>query len=178
MDALLSWLHYHKPLWDFMTAVGTIGLASTTVWLATRKPRAKLDLSVVRVAADGAFFTIRNAGDAVLVVAGCYWAAPCLQGRVDLVHAGLFNGAGPFPLLQCRLTRGDTIEIRLTLQEIADLVNPHLPSEATAPAIAACLRESTLVCATTTGEQFQIAMPQEASEDLRRRVMLLRPGNM
>jgi hypothetical protein len=36
IDCILHWLERFKPLWDFLTAIGTIGLAGVTVGLATR----------------------------------------------------------------------------------------------------------------------------------------------
>jgi hypothetical protein len=45
MGPWLRWLEEHKPLWDFLTAVGTVGLAAVTVWLANREAH-KAQLSV------------------------------------------------------------------------------------------------------------------------------------
>jgi len=36
---MLRWFEHFKPVWDFLTAFGTVGLAAVTVWLTTRPER-------------------------------------------------------------------------------------------------------------------------------------------
>jgi hypothetical protein len=170
-------LHEYKPLWDFMTAVGTIALALVTFFLATRKPKALLSLSVER-SGPTIDVVIRNTGEVVLVPARFYWTAPCINGQIDIGFAqpgvGLFNGAGPVPLLQNRLTRGDTVQMRTTVQQLAELSHPHISANAPAHGITACMRESRFVCVTTTGEHFEVPTPEDTAADISARVNLIR----
>jgi hypothetical protein len=181
VDLLIEELGHLKPLWDFLTAIGTLGLAFVTFWLATRKPRAELILSEIR-AGNSVTVAIQNTGDVVLVVGRFFWSAvtPRRQAELGFNQPGfcLFNGIGPIPFLQARLSRGDTVEIRVSIEQLAEAINPHIPQEATAAEIADCLRSSHFGCVTTTGEQFQAPISEATYVDTRTRVMLLRPGNM
>jgi hypothetical protein len=175
VDSWLDWLSRFHPLWEFLTGVGTLALAAVSFWLGTRKPKAKIEISRRRVGLH-IFLSLSNTGEAVVVIARCYWRAPCTNGQVDLSNFALFNGAGPVPLLQIRLTRGDRAEIGTDVGTLCDLVNPHIPQAATDDEIRVCVADSRFECVTTTGEHFGISAPEETRIDLFSRLMLLRHG--
>lgn len=180
-DAFLRWLEHSKPLWDFLTAVGTVGLAVVTFLLATRKPKAELTLSEIRSGTAVAVI-IRNTGDAMLTIARFYWTAAAPGKQVELGFSqpgfGLFNGVGPIPFLQARLSRGDTVEVRVSVQQMAEAINPHIRDDATVSEIAESLRSSRFGCATTTGEQFYVDISEATYVDVRGRLAVMRPGHM
>jgi len=78
INCALSWLHDYKPLWDFLTAIGTVGAVVVSLYLASRQTKAHLTVSVEALQASEhspmvAAWAIINDGKADQVVSRCYW---------------------------------------------------------------------------------------------------------
>lgn len=89
----VHWLERFKPLWDFLVGIGTVGAVVVSLWLASRKPKAHLTLSVQIRGNDLIDLTATNDSDLDTVVQQLQWRAHCIRG------SGKLNmGVYPFSL--------------------------------------------------------------------------------
>src|SRR5712671_5768409 len=76
---VLDCLERFKPLWDFLTAIGTLGAVGVSLWFAVRRPKARFELVVAPTNEDRTvILTITNKGDTSELILGWYWRAKCL----------------------------------------------------------------------------------------------------
>ena len=165
LESVLNWLAKFKPLWEFLTALGTVSAVVVSLYLASRKPKAHLTLSVELLKAgdhtpDVAAWTIVNDGEADQIILRWYWRAQCTEtGRIYLSAFCELNGRGGYMLPQ-RIVKDDMLTGRDPLTSIADLANPHISAKATPEEIEKCFRGSKFGCVTTTGKLYETDMPQ------------------
>lgn len=173
MQYILDWLDRLKPLWDFLTGVGTVALAILTVYLANKKPKVGIKLSVRTVRGDVAVVEILNAGEALPVVRGWHWSAPCV-GRVDLLTIVNLTMRGRSVDIPYRMEHGDVLVGEVSLQAIAQIAEGRIRSNATPREIEECVASSHFGCTTTIGGPFEAILPIEAQAQLGKSMNLRR----
>jgi hypothetical protein len=171
----LEWLEHLKPLWDFLTAVGSIGLAVVTAWLATRKPKMHLSVSTA-MADDGdrVKITAINDGEAPAVFLKFSWRASGFKsGRIDLTRGDIWvNGTQPAAGGTARLVTGDIVTALYYKHVLAGVASEVLPEDL--DGLERTIGDSRFVCVTTTGESFETPPPQTVQKLLADRTRLLR----
>jgi len=168
---MLHWLERFKPLWDFLTAIGTIGLASVTVWLANRKPKTLLRVGA-ELANEGLILVVRilNYSDATPLLLRCELVGKEFGGIDIPIITGNLNGR-PFGAIGVpRMMNGDRLQ---TWWDVADLVQrviKALPAGTSKELLETAIRNSLLSCPTTTGESFRGPMPPPVQQALLRSI--------
>ena len=173
LNCVLDWLDRLKPLWEFLTGIGTVALAVLTVYLANRKPKSRITVTVRLAREHVAVVEMLNVGDALPVVRGWHWSSP-RTGRIDLLAmVNLTIQARPVPI-PYRMERGDLIEGQVALEAIAQLADERLGPNATPEEVQVCVRESRFGCTTTVGQVFEVSLPPEVRTELARRIDIRR----
>jgi hypothetical protein len=174
IDCMLRWLEHFKPLWDFLTAIGTVGLAAVTVWLANRKPKLHLTVSA-ELANEGQTLLIRilNDGAAAPLPLRCDWVAKEF-GRIDIpMFGGSLNGR-PMVMGIQRMTNGDTLDVSWAVDDLAQRAANALSADLGEASVKFAIQNSSLSCTTTTGESFRSPLSSAVQETLAARVNLHR----
>jgi hypothetical protein len=176
VDCMLHLLERLKPLWDFLTAIGTVGLAGLTVWLANRKPKPHLAVSV---ALD------RGDLDIVILTVSDGETAPMLQkyelrsqelkfGRIDIPVGQVVVNSMQIGMGVARLANGDWQQARCAVQDLGAGANATLPSDLTEEQVKTAVRNASIACVTTTGESFRAPLPSPVQQVLLRSINLHR----
>lgn len=175
VDDFLTCLDRFKPLWEFLTAVGTVLAVVISLWLATRKQRAHITVSA-ESKGDQYSLTATNDGDAGIIVMRCEWGADCISGS-GRVHLPSY----PFNLnnhvaqsIPQRITKGDILNTWGSLKQIAEAANQQIPNTVAMSQVEASVRNSRFACVTTTEGAFTTALPAATQEELIRHFRLLR----
>ena len=176
LDNILDGLDRLKPLWEFLTGVGTVALAILTVYLANKKPKPRIRLTVRVVREHVAIVEMLNAGETLPVVRGWYWSSPC-AGRADLLSIVNLTTQGRSVAIPYRMEHGDVLEGAVDLQAIAQLADGRISPDATRLEIEACIATSRFGCVTTIGDVFEVILPVEARAQLGRFINLRRGPN-
>jgi hypothetical protein len=165
------------PVSEFLTGVGTIALAILTVFLANRKPKDHIELSVTIRQNQSLVVEMLNDGYTLPVIRTWYWRAPCLgRGRLELpAIADIVRQQSIVPL-PLRMERGDLLVGSVTAETIAQIADQRIEQNVTPEALRACMRGSRFGCATTTGSVFEIQLPVAASSLIAERLVLRRPA--
>ena len=173
LDSILDWLDRLKPLWEFLTGVGTVALAVLTVYLANKSPKIRIKLTVRLVRGQVAIVEMLNAGEALPVIRGWYWSAPCV-GRVDLLTMANLTMQNRMVSIPCRMERGDVLEGSIDLKAIAQIAEGKISPDATPQEIEECISSSRFNCTTTIGGVFDVILPSEAQAQLGKFINLRR----
>jgi hypothetical protein len=159
-----------------LTAVGTVGLAVVTVWLANRKPKLHLALAV-GLARGGEMFVIRIVNDGVTspVFHKCELLAKQFTfGRLDVpIQTMTLNGIS-FGMGAYRLTSGDELQAWCRMDDLAVPASTALPPDLNREQVEAAARSFVIICATTTGESFSAPLPDDVQHILAGRINLTR----
>jgi len=175
LDAVREWFQRWEAVWIFLTAVGTILLAGVTSWLATRKPRVRLNVSVEVFRDDQAKVTITNVEESLPVLRTWYWRSPTLTPpRLDLPGIGhLYDGRGIYAEIPRRMEPGDQLVGIVNIRDLAQIVDPLIRAEATREEIAS-VSASAIGYMTTVGKMFEAPLPASLQERLAQFIVLRR----
>ena len=171
----MAWLESFNPLWDFLTAVGTVSAVAVSLWLATRKPKTHLAL-FVELRGASFVLTITNDGEAEVTVRRCDWRAKCMTGagRLELPQYPFQYNGQPAQSIPRRVINGDILETWVSVKAIAEQANSVIPETATMEQIDHDIRKSCFVCVTTTGIDFSANLPVGMQDELIKQFRLLR----
>src|SRR6266404_3398109 len=142
VDCTLEWLARFKPLWDFLTAIGTVSLAALTVWLATRKPKLRLAVSV---GYNGQMLSIRivNDGTATPVVQKCELLSDELKfGRIDIQETYRSLNSIAIGVGVARLATGDVQEVYCILDDLGANASAALPADLSEERVESAVRNA------------------------------------
>ncbi len=177
---VVEFLERTKPIWEFLTAVGTavgtVGAVIVSLWLALGERNVRLKL-FAGITNEGktVLLGITNRGAPALIL-HCYWRAPCLG---DARAIGLpdypceLNGASALRLPQ-RLQKHDVLITWSALESLANQAHEVIPADIVGEGLEASLAESFFGCATSAGEEFEVAAPESIWKEIARRVTLRR----
>ena len=174
IDHVLDCLEHFKPLWDFLTAVGTVGAVVVALLLALRKPKVHL-FPGARMQGTTIVLSATNKGSEPATVLGWEWRAACIEGgRVDLAAYPYSLNSLPGLSAPQRLVKSDLLVTWVSVNALAEVANPRISAGLQAPAIEQAVRSSRFACLTTTGEVFEANLPESAQAPLMQRLGELR----
>ena len=178
--SVAAWLNNTRPVWEFLTAVGTaigtVGAVIVSLWLALGARRVRFRLSAA-VFNEGktVLLEITSCGAPALVLRW-FWRAPCF-GSVRFIglpdYPCEISGRAALKLPQ-RLQQDDVLVAWAALDWIAKQADNVIPKDIKGEGLEASLSESFFGCATSSGEEFEVAAPESAWKEIARRVTLLR----
>jgi len=176
LETVRDWFHRWEAVWIFLTAVGTILLAGVTSWLATRKPRVGLSVSVEEHRDSQAKVTITNVEESLPVLRTWYWRSPSVAPRrLDLPGIGhLTDGRGIYTGVPRRMEPGDQLVGFVSIRDLAQIVDPLIRADATREEINSCVSASEFGCMTTVGKMFTSPLPAGLQEMLAKFIVLRR----
>lgn len=176
MECVLKWLEHFKPLWDFLTAVGTVGLAAVTFYLATRVAKVHLALTISLMNENQTIVvTVTNDAKAVPVLLKCVWRTREFEfARVDYQIGMCQLNGHPTGYGAQRLVNGDVLTIWAAVQEIARQADASLPKDLAPNQLDRLVRESSIAWATSTGDSFSMPLPPDVQTVLANRIKLIR----
>lgn len=178
-DCLLEWLEHYKPLWDFLTAIGTVGLtglAVVTIYQSTRKPRIHLALKISLINNNETILvTVTNDAEATPVLLRYVWRTQesyCFQRDFSLctfqINGQKAGNTAP------RLTNGDVLTTWVGVTEIATAADNCLQRTLSQDNLNRLVRDSLFVCVTTSGDSFTTLLTPDVQRALVSRIKLER----
>ena len=164
--AFLATLEKWKPLWDFLTAIGTVGAVILSLFLAFGRLRTRYQIQAKLIEQKNErpqiIWEITNLGDVTPLLAYIYWYCPCIpKHRIPLPMAvGTVNGLGPLSLPK-PLQKYDTFSSWKIIDEFVQLINEHIPANWSIDRITLCIAKSRFGCTTNNGRSFEKKPPNE-----------------
>ncbi len=175
-EPILTWLDRFKPLWEFLTGIGTVGAVCVSLWLALRRPKARLEVVAHSTNDDKALvLTITNVGDTAELVLSWYWRAKCLgKGGIALKsYPVLLNGPVALPLPQ-RMQKFDVLTITEAIDAIATIAEQVIPKPMADADVDDAIAKSWFGCATSSGRLFETPTPDKVAKAIAGRIRLIR----
>jgi hypothetical protein len=157
-------------------AIATFSAVVVSLWLAKRKPRSHLKVSVALDQGDqNIFIRIVNDGDTAPMVQKCELLSPQLKyGRIDIpVTYALLNNIR-IELGVARLATGDWQEIRCVVHALGRAAIDALSSNLTEKQMESAMGDASISCVTTTGESFCVSLPLPVQQALVRSIKMQR----
>jgi hypothetical protein len=171
MDCILDWLERLKPLWNFLTALGTLLAVCVSLFLASRKPKAHLDITP-QLSNNNVVISIVNDGDADQTLSHCYWRTPSNPNRAFPFMIYTMNGIAMMNVK--RMQNSDVVQTWTPLDAAATAINLFISDTATSKEIEHCILKSKFGCATTVGKFYEKNLPKDLQKALLDRLILQR----
>lgn len=176
IECILDWLGEISPLLDAMTALGTLGAVIVALYLGLRRPRTRLAVSLtIRPRAPGVYpaisvSVVNMTEDTPMVSAFFYEIPNVTPSRVFLHGAFITINNQQVGLLPQRLTKEDSMDAILMLEDLGKSVDEFLRKGESEMALLKQLRPMRIGCITATGKQFSTPLLDGAAVELAREV--------
>jgi hypothetical protein len=171
-----QWIQVSIAAGTWASAIATFSAVVVSLWLASRKPKGHLAVSVALQRGDLEIL-IRTVGKGAiqLMVEKYELLSPALKlGRIDILVEYAIANSQRIQMGVARLTNGDWQEAYCSLHTLGSHANAALPADLTGDQLEATVRNSSILCVTTTGESFRAPLPVPVQRALVRSINMQR----